>query len=193
MHIKITEDTIKTIAQYQYDYYVLETQDNHIYMALRDQLTILYKALNNIQCKNTRLCYLILARFLKKKLLFSIVKSREIYKLCTIEINQFNKYIEQMKSRQLEHNHNDILLNSKLAHVTKNTADTYNKKCKRANYPKQISKILKNWLRNNIQSPYPSEIEKAELAKLTGLDQTQINNWFINARRRILPMLKNNN
>ncbi|KAM0675364.1 homeodomain superfamily, partial [Gurleya vavrai] len=66
------------------------------------------------------------------------------------------------------------------------------KKSKRANYSKQVSKILKNWLKNNLNSPYPSETEKNELCELTGLDQTQINNWFINARRRLLPMFKSN-
>lgn len=63
-------------------------------------------------------------------------------------------------------------------------------KNKRANYPKKISKVLKNWLKENMTNPYPSEIEKAMLMEVTGLDATQINNWFINARRRILPYMK---
>lgn len=63
-------------------------------------------------------------------------------------------------------------------------------KCKRANYSKEVSKILKNWLKENLNNPYPSEREKNDLIKMTGLDSTQINNWFINARRRILPYMK---
>lgn len=63
---------------------------------------------------------------------------------------------------------------------------------KRSNFPKHISKMLKSWLRDNIESPYPSESEKQTLSEATGLDHTQINNWFINARRRLLPLLKNN-
>lgn len=63
-------------------------------------------------------------------------------------------------------------------------------KQKRTNYPKNVSKILRDWLSANMLNPYPSEAEKLALSKKTGLDQTQINNWFINARRRILPVLK---
>ena len=65
-----------------------------------------------------------------------------------------------------------------------------NVKQKRTNYPKKVSKTLKDWLSTNVLNPYPSETEKAVLCERTGLDQTQINNWFINARRRILPLLK---
>jgi len=63
-------------------------------------------------------------------------------------------------------------------------------KNKRANYPKKVSRILKNWLKENMNNPYPSESEKVMLMEFTGLDATQINNWFINARRRILPYMK---
>lgn len=63
-------------------------------------------------------------------------------------------------------------------------------KNKRANYPKKVSRILKNWLKENMNNPYPSESEKIMLMEFTGLDATQINNWFINARRRILPYMK---
>jgi homeobox protein TGIF1 len=66
-------------------------------------------------------------------------------------------------------------------------------KHKRTNYPKTISKILRDWLEQNVQNPYPTEDQKANLALATGLDQTQINNWFINARRRILPTLLEGN
>lgn len=65
-------------------------------------------------------------------------------------------------------------------------------KLKRTNYSKGVSKTLKTWLRDHIRNPYPTEAEKIELCRITGLDHTQINNWFINARRRILPLMKKN-
>ena len=45
-------------------------------------------------------------------------------------------------------------------------------------------KILKSWLYAHQHYPYPTEQEKDELERQTGLDRTQISNWFINSRRR---------
>ncbi|KAI5185217.1 hypothetical protein NEHOM01_0675 [Nematocida homosporus] len=65
---------------------------------------------------------------------------------------------------------------------------------KRMNYPKNISEILKRWLVDHIENPYPDEKEKHYLILKTGLCSSQINNWFINARRRIIPkIIKNSN
>jgi len=66
-----------------------------------------------------------------------------------------------------------------------NGADSPNKK--RSRLPPSSVAIFRHWLFNHLESPYPSEEEKEELAHKAGLRITQVNNWFTNARRRILP------
>lgn len=102
-------------------------------------------------------------------------------------ITNSNKESFKLDNNFVEHkiNNEDLKLNQTIASDTNKYL-----KCKRANYSKEVSKILKNWLKDNLNNPYPSEAEKNELKKITGLDCTQINNWFINARRRILPYMK---
>ncbi|KAI9264451.1 hypothetical protein BY458DRAFT_514061 [Sporodiniella umbellata] len=64
-------------------------------------------------------------------------------------------------------------------------------KRRRGNLPKAVTAILRDWLSKHKRHPYPTEEEKAMLAEETHLSLNQISNWFINARRRILqPMLE---
>ncbi|KAG1053284.1 hypothetical protein G6F46_004223 [Rhizopus delemar] len=68
---------------------------------------------------------------------------------------------------------------------------TGNNKRRRGNLPKAVTAILRDWLCKHKKHPYPTEEEKAQLAAETNLNLNQISNWFINARRRILqPMLE---
>lgn len=60
---------------------------------------------------------------------------------------------------------------------------------KRAHLPAAAVATLKHWLFNHVSYPYPSEDDKASLATSTSLTVLQVNNWFINARRRILQPL----
>jgi hypothetical protein len=55
--------------------------------------------------------------------------------------------------------------------------------------PKQSTMILKAWLYENATNPYPSDEVKNDLAIKTRLDLCKINNWFINARRRLLKRM----
>ncbi|KAL5020066.1 hypothetical protein ScPMuIL_002958 [Solemya velum] len=68
------------------------------------------------------------------------------------------------------------------------------KKNKRGVLPKSATQVMKSWLFQHIVHPYPTEEEKKQIAVQTNLTLLQVNNWFINARRRILqPMLDSSN
>ncbi|KAK4949829.1 hypothetical protein LTR10_011671 [Elasticomyces elasticus] len=53
-----------------------------------------------------------------------------------------------------------------------------------ARFPRDAVKILKQWLSEHADHPYPNEREKDELKQITGLKRSQISNWLANARRR---------
>ncbi|PON59672.1 Knotted-like homeobox transcription factor [Trema orientale] len=60
----------------------------------------------------------------------------------------------------------------------------FSKKKKKGKLPKEARQILLDWWSMHYRWPYPTETDKIALAELTGLDQKQINNWFINQRKR---------
>ncbi|EGW30163.1 uncharacterized protein SPAPADRAFT_63770 [Spathaspora passalidarum NRRL Y-27907] len=60
----------------------------------------------------------------------------------------------------------------------------------RNNLPKEITFILLKWLNDHLNHPYPNSFEKNQLMMATGLNQQQLSNWFINARRRKIKSLK---
>ncbi|KAF5940096.1 homeobox protein knotted-1-like 6 [Camellia sinensis] len=60
----------------------------------------------------------------------------------------------------------------------------FSKKKKKGKLPKEARHTLLEWWNLHYRWPYPTEADKILLAESTGLDQKQINNWFINQRKR---------
>jgi hypothetical protein len=92
--------------------------------------------------------------------------------------------------------------------------DTKQRK-RRGNLPKETTDKLRAWFVAHLSHPYPTEDEKQDLMRQTGLQMSkfrsiwlyltfmspsltrgaatdQISNWFINARRRQLPAMISN-
>ncbi|KAL9270093.1 Homeobox protein HD1-like protein [Drosera capensis] len=50
--------------------------------------------------------------------------------------------------------------------------------------PGDTTSVLKTWWQQHSNWPYPTEDDKTKLVEETGLQLKQINNWFINQRKR---------
>ncbi|OQE20331.1 hypothetical protein PENSTE_c013G00862 [Penicillium steckii] len=61
----------------------------------------------------------------------------------------------------------------------------------RGKLPNPETDILRDWFHEHPDHPYPSEEDKQMFMTKTGLTISQVSNWFINARRRELPALRN--
>lgn len=57
----------------------------------------------------------------------------------------------------------------------------------RPNFSTNVQSNLKKWLFENLAHAYPSDAIKTQLAIENDMTVVQINNWFVNARRRYLP------
>ncbi|XP_036814643.1 homeobox protein PKNOX1 isoform X1 [Oncorhynchus mykiss] len=112
-----------------------------------------------------------------------------VYQPVTV-VNSQGQLVSQTHSPQTIHIQNTQLqlqLNQDLSFFGHNDSSSKNK---RGVLPKQATNVMRSWLFQHIGHPYPTEDEKKQIATQTNLSLLQVNNWFINARRRILqPML----
>lgn len=183
---------LKEFVNLQTSFYAMRTDDESLRTTFKSVMTSFNDAVMEINQRDLRNYYTLLMFFLCRKLKSSLEN----------EINNMHiiSTIYECFKKELYDASMDCSFSSKssISPIYKPTSTLYTrdfnnqiKKSKRSNFPKHISRILKNWLIENVDNPYPTESEKQKLAENTGLDHTQINNWFINARRRIYPMLKN--
>ncbi|WMV21421.1 hypothetical protein MTR67_014806 [Solanum verrucosum] len=78
----------------------------------------------------------------------------------------------------------DKLMEKYSGYITSLKHDFCKKNYNKGKLPKEATQILLNWWTTHYNWPYPTEGEKVRLAESTGLDPKQINNWFINQRKR---------
>ncbi|KAI9487608.1 MAG: hypothetical protein EXX96DRAFT_553949 [Benjaminiella poitrasii] len=92
------------------------------------------------------------------------------------------------RRKDSSHVHKNKKLKTKPSTTTM-TQPNNNGRKRRGNLPKNVTAMLKQWLIEHSRHPYPTEEEKRGLRLKTNLTLNQISNWFINARRRILPLI----
>jgi len=77
------------------------------------------------------------------------------------------------------------LISTKKIHKIKEKRKGYKiMKSGRKTWPTKSTIVLKNWLTDHFNNPYPNYEEKVKLVEETGLTINQVHNWFTNARSR---------
>ncbi|KAM0915965.1 hypothetical protein ACQ4PT_010481 [Festuca glaucescens] len=90
---------------------------------------------------------------------------------------------QEHTSRIADHDLKEMLL-KKYSGCLSRLRSEFLKKRKKGKLPKDAWTALMDWWNAHYRWPYPTEEDKVRLAAMTGLDPKQINNWFINQRKR---------
>lgn len=62
----------------------------------------------------------------------------------------------------------------------------HRRKGKNSKIALESTSIMQKWLLENFHDPYPTQVKKQEMARESKLTVYQVNNWFINARERVI-------
>lgn len=126
---------------------------------------------------------------------FSDVLKRDDDEECVKLLSEINSAIDSANGNQKTIAQLYVLLSFKLRQVslvvyTFNTSGITSSTEALGKRPRRIEvsskEILMDWLDSHRENPYPSVEEKKILCSQTGLSLNQLNNWFINARRRVI-------
>ncbi|KAL6793309.1 hypothetical protein GGI42DRAFT_152907 [Trichoderma sp. SZMC 28013] len=96
--------------------------------------------------------------------------------------NEHQNQLQQLSERSYSRSESSFTANDSLGEDSAGGLDTTPKIG--ARFSREALRILRNWLLSNHRHPYPSNEEKENLARQTGLNKTQISTWVANARRR---------
>ncbi|KAL2536924.1 Homeobox protein knotted-1-like 2 [Forsythia ovata] len=90
---------------------------------------------------------------------------------------------ESLSTHQGDHELKEMLMRKYSGYLSSLRKDFLRKR-RKGKLPKNARTVLLDWWNTHYKWPYPTEEEKNRLSEVTGLDQKQINNWFINQRKR---------
>ena len=125
-----------------------------------------------------------------RQLLLQIVEARGLAafashanlqsKIKTLELKNWldARYVQVLLGLQVANTHGEVAVGAGVMPMIL--------KKKRLNLPESSRGILREWLKDNEDHPYPSTAEKTMLAQHAGITVEQVANWFTNARVRIL-------
>ncbi|KAI3660037.1 hypothetical protein MP638_005315 [Amoeboaphelidium occidentale] len=81
--------------------------------------------------------------------------------------------------------------------VSSNEGESHSQMARRRNRSKKYkilsvaaTQYLKQWMKKNYEHPYPSKEEKDFISKHFDMTMAQVNNWFVNARRKVDAHIK---
>ncbi|XP_038714866.1 homeobox protein knotted-1-like 1 [Tripterygium wilfordii] len=104
----------------------------------------------------------------------------------TSDVEQSCGEIEPPESQASSAQNQNIkgMLMRKYSDALGNLRKEFLRKRKNGKLSKDAKMVLLDWWNDHYRWPYPTEEDKMKLSEATGLDQQQINNWFINQRKR---------